>query len=124
MCRVSGERVRYLAAEEEKSLFEQLGECEWLKGIVVIALHTGMRRGEICGLQWFDLNFERGLIHVRNTKNGKEAEFVGRAQGSTKKTAEQDAARQLLTFLASRPKTAEAKPARGSNAADLHPADK
>ena len=31
-----------------------------------------MRRGEICGLQWFDLNFERGLIHVRNTKNGKD----------------------------------------------------
>jgi len=29
---------------------------------------------------------------------------VGRAEGSTKKTAEQDAARQLLTFLASRPK--------------------
>lgn len=31
-----------------------------------------MRRGEICGLQWFDLNFERRLIHVRNTKNGKD----------------------------------------------------
>ena len=30
-----------------------------------------------------------------NMKNGKEPEFVGRAQGSTKKTAEQDAARQL-----------------------------
>jgi ribonuclease III len=40
-----------------------------------------------------------------NSKNGKEPEFVGRAQGSTKKTAEQDAARQLLTFLASRSKT-------------------
>ncbi len=51
------------------------------------------------------------------TRSSKEAEFVGRAQGSTKKTAEQDAARQLLTFLASRapaagPKAAlEAQPA-------------
>jgi ribonuclease III len=44
-----------------------------------------------------------------NTKNSKEPEFVGRAQGSTKKTAEQDAARQLLTFLASRTKTTESK---------------
>ncbi len=43
------------------------------------------------------------------TKNNKIAEFVGRAQGSTKKTAEQDAARQLLTFLASRSKAAENK---------------
>jgi ribonuclease-3 len=41
------------------------------------------------------------------TKNAKDAEFVGRAQGSTKKTAEQDAARQLLTFLASRPKAGD-----------------
>src|SRR6266568_186814 len=51
-------------------------------------------------------------LHARNNK---EAEFVGRAQGSTKKTAEQDAARQLLTFLASRPKAGEGKAARGSD---------
>jgi ribonuclease-3 len=44
-------------------------------------------------------------VEVRlNGENGKGgAEFVGRAQGSTKKTAEQDAARQLLSYLASRP---------------------
>jgi len=72
MFRVSGERIRYLTSDEEKRLFKQIDGCEWLKSIVVMALHTGMRRGEICGLQWFDLNFERGLIHVRNTKNGKD----------------------------------------------------
>src|SRR6202047_4280883 len=43
-----------------------------------------------------------------HNKHGKDAEFVGRAEDSTKKTAEQDAARQLLTFLASRPKAGEA----------------
>ena len=42
-----------------------------------------------------------------NTRSSKEPELVGRAKGSTKKTAEQDAARQLLTFLASRSKAAE-----------------
>jgi ribonuclease-3 len=52
-------------------------------------------------------------------KGGKEPEFVGRAQGSTKKNAEQDAARQLLTFLASRSKAAETKAAEVS-----HPANK
>jgi ribonuclease-3 len=44
-----------------------------------------------------------------NAKNGKNESFIGRAQGSTKKTAEQDAARQLLTFLASRSKAADTK---------------
>jgi ribonuclease-3 len=56
-----------------------------------------------------------------NTKSGKEAEFVGRARGSTKKTAEQDAARQLLTFLASRPRAAESKgTGRNGHAVDGH----
>jgi ribonuclease-3 len=58
------------------------------------------------------------------TRNGKDREFVGRARGSTKKTAEQDAARQLLTSLASGPKTGEAKtPARASQSLDSRPMD-
>jgi len=50
-------------------------------------------------------------VEVRlNMKDGKlHEEFVGRAQGSTKKTAEQDAARQLLTYLASRSKPSVSK---------------
>jgi ribonuclease III len=44
-----------------------------------------------------------------NTKSAKEPELVARAQGTTKKTAEQDAARQLLTFLASRSKVTDTK---------------
>jgi ribonuclease III len=54
------------------------------------------------------------------TRDNKSVEFAGRAQGSTKKTAEQDAARQLLTFLASRPKAGEVKVA----APPVHAADK
>src|ERR1044072_8323355 len=72
MFRVSSERIRYLTPDEEMRLFEQLDNCEWLKPVVLIALQTGMRRGEICNLHWFDLNFDRSLIHVRNTKNGKD----------------------------------------------------
>lgn len=56
-------------------------------------------------------------------KNNPGAEFVGRAQGTTKKTAEQDAARQVLTFLASRPRAADAK-AQGIVPAELHPVHK
>jgi ribonuclease III len=55
-----------------------------------------------------------------NARNGEStAEFVGRAQGSTKKTAEQDAARQLLAYLATRPQSVGARLARG-----LRPAEK
>jgi len=52
------------------------------------------------------------------SRESRSPEFVGRAQGSTKKTAEQDAARQLLTHLASRPKEAEANTIRPPLAVD------
>ncbi len=59
-------------------------------------------------------------VEVRlNAKKGEgEAEFVGRAAGSTKKTAEQDAARQLLSYLVSRPHPTEARVVRGPRSTD------
>jgi ribonuclease-3 len=57
-------------------------------------------------------------VEARLRTKEKTGDFVGRAQGSTKKTAEQDAARQLLTFLASRPKVADSKAAKASPVAD------
>jgi len=59
-------------------------------------------------------------VRLHTTKGDSGAEFVGRAQGSTKKTAEQDAARQLLSYLASRPQSVGAKLARGSRSAEQH----
>lgn len=33
----------------------------------MIALHTGMRIGEVCALMWNDIDFEKDVIHVRHT---------------------------------------------------------
>ena len=35
--------------------------------IVQLALLTGARRGEICGLRWSDINFEQGTIAINRT---------------------------------------------------------
>jgi ribonuclease-3 len=59
-------------------------------------------------------------VRLHAAKGDSGAEFVGRAQGSTKKTAEQDAARQLLSHLASRPRSVGAKLARGSRSPEQH----
>lgn len=37
------------------------------KRAVVIALHTGMRIGEVCALRWCDVDFEAGAITVRHS---------------------------------------------------------
>jgi ribonuclease-3 len=40
--------------------------------------------------------------HLRTSSKPDSPEFVGRAEGSTKKNAEQEVARQVLEYLASR----------------------
>lgn len=69
--RIDNLRERCLTDEEERALFDALGDAEWVKHIVTIALHTGMRRGEIFNLKWFDLDFTRECIHIRQSKNGR-----------------------------------------------------
>lgn len=70
--RLNNQRTRVLSVEEEEKLFSALGENELVKNIITIALHTGMRRGEIFNLKWFDVDFNRGLIQVRESKSGKK----------------------------------------------------
>ena len=37
-----------------------------------MALFTGMRRGELFRLQWQDVDFDRGFIHIRDPKGGQD----------------------------------------------------
>lgn len=41
--------------------------------LMQFVLCTGMRRGELFRLKWDDIDFERGHIHIRNPKGGKDA---------------------------------------------------
>lgn len=34
---------------------------------ILLALHTGIRNGELCGLQWNDFNFSNGTVCIRRT---------------------------------------------------------
>jgi len=42
-----------------------------IANLLRMALYTGMRRGELLRLQWRDIDFKRGFIHIRNPKGGK-----------------------------------------------------
>lgn len=67
--RLKGEvkRVRFLMPDEAQRL---LSNCaDHLKPIVTVALNTGMRRGELLGLRWNQINFEQGIITLLDTKN-------------------------------------------------------
>ena len=60
--------IDYLTSGEVKRLLEANFGDQITYTLLVIALNTGMRVGEICGLCWDCIDFERGLIHIRRTK--------------------------------------------------------
>jgi integrase len=67
--KVPAGRVRYLQPTELKVLIE--GSLEWLRPIVALAASTGMRRSEIVGLRWMDLDLFHDRIILPQTKNGE-----------------------------------------------------
>jgi integrase len=82
-------RIRYLSHEELEKL---LNACDvssltinpnnkgrifskmitlYLKPLVQIAIHSGMRRGEVMGLRWKDIDFKERRIILEGTKNNE-----------------------------------------------------
>lgn len=66
-------RTRFLSQEEIARLLEACKEskCSHLYPIVVLALSTGMRSGEIHSLRWHQIDFQHGQILLPITKNGE-----------------------------------------------------
>ncbi len=63
--------MRYLSEPERLRLLTTCRESSSraLYTVVVIAIATGMRKGEIMSLRWSQINFDPGLITLENTKN-------------------------------------------------------
>ncbi len=70
--RVDNQRERVLTGAEERLLFDVLvGRYASLRPVALLALHTGMRRGEMTGLRWSDVDLSANTIRVPReiTKN-------------------------------------------------------
>ncbi|MHC9540668.1 MAG: tyrosine-type recombinase/integrase [Vulcanimicrobiota bacterium] len=60
-------RVRYLTLKEIPSLLVVCAKN--ILAVVIIALYTGMRKGEITRLRWRDIDEVNGFVHVKSSKN-------------------------------------------------------
>lgn len=61
-------RDRRLQVGEEKAL---LAECSpAMRALVLVALETGMRLGELCALDWLHVDLEKRTARLLDTKNG------------------------------------------------------
>lgn len=69
----NNKRLRYLSTEECQNL---ISHCRGnTRGIVITALNTGMRKGEIIGLKWEPVDLKHGFILLEKTKNGERREI-------------------------------------------------
>jgi len=68
------EEMRPLSADEARRLLDA-AKGDRLEALYVLAVHTGMRRGELLGLKWSDVDLENARLSIRRTltrtDNGK-----------------------------------------------------
>jgi integrase len=72
--KADSEKTEDLTPDELTALLNAIDQDTNIQAanLMRMALFTGMRRGELFRLQWADLDFERGFIHLRDTKGGKD----------------------------------------------------
>ena len=80
----SGRDADYLSQQAFARLLNHLSKqaeagenVGWLRDAIVVAVGTGMRRGELCALRWDAVDFENQFIRILNqdgfsTKSGKD----------------------------------------------------
>ena len=66
-------RTRYLSETERRDLLAacQKSRNPYLYTVVVLALTTGARRGELLSLRWPNVDLKRGVLTFQTTKNGE-----------------------------------------------------
>ena len=71
--KIDNRTTEYLEPEQLNKLAEALKLEEPITGnLFRIVLLTGLRRGELLKLRWEDINFEKGIVQLRDTKAGRD----------------------------------------------------
>jgi integrase len=81
--RPSREEIRPLNREQVRALFEAARE-DRLEALYVVAVTAGLRRGELQGLKWEDLDLEAGTLQVQRTLSEPKGGYVFEAPKSGK----------------------------------------
>ena len=84
--RKTAEKVA-LVPQETRLLVERVNNPR-AHTFLLIALHTGMRRGEILGLMWEDIDFAQRVVHVKHNA------ILGKGETSIHDTLKTDAGRR------------------------------
>lgn len=59
---------RAFTLEEVRALLREADAYPWMKPAVMVALYTGLRKGDVFALRWEDVDMERDVIHITPSK--------------------------------------------------------
>lgn len=76
--------INYLTADEAARLITH-ADPAW-RPVWLLALTLGLRRGELAGLRWQDIDDAAGLIHIRNQRQRIDGQIVDTAPKSASGT--------------------------------------
>lgn len=95
-------RTRFLSDDERDALLDACAESQWhpLRALVLLALSTGARRGELVNLKWSDVDLKAGQAVVHETKNGdpRVLPLVGKALEAIRELKLNDSAASPFVF--------------------------
>jgi integrase len=95
-------RVRFLSDEERQRLIEACANSQWkpLQALVMLAISTGARRGELIHLKWADVDLKAARATVHDTKNGdaRVLPLVGKALDALREMKLQGSAKSEYVF--------------------------
>lgn len=91
---VRGRRDRIASPLEADALLTALPETE--RPLWTTALYSGLRRGELRALDWSDVDFDRGVIHVERSWDNKAGEVPPKSEAGRRDVPIAEALRVVL----------------------------
>jgi integrase len=77
------EEIRPLNREQVRALFE-VASGDRLEALYIVAVTAGLRRGELQGLRWEDVDLEAGTLQIRRTLSEPKGGYIFEAPKSGK----------------------------------------
>ena len=70
--KVDNQRIRFLSEHEAANILKLLhDQHEMVYEMVLVSLDHGLRKGEVCNLEWGDVDLDMGWLDIKNTKSKK-----------------------------------------------------
>ncbi|HTW39039.1 MAG TPA: site-specific integrase [Steroidobacteraceae bacterium] len=95
-------RTRFLSDDERTALLDACAKSEWpaLHALVLLAITTGARKGELITLKWADVGLKTGRALVRETKNDEQRTLplAGKALDALRELKLHNSARSEYVF--------------------------